>query len=218
MSCYLPVLEKIKRKSIMKVIDDRKRSSSVPNVLDEDARPYHEPRRPLSPQEPDSKGFTITQEFGNFPGELSLNIRHNHPTLGLSDVAYQRIHQGHRMDPHQYEKLQSQLQSNASRSRQGVLSLGLPDNFNLFKKSRPNTPGETTLERPYFYEEFIETKLNGFSCAASSSGHSSGSHSPNHQYSTPIDGSPPPLAPKGLPIGPPPPIHRFRKGKGNHID
>ncbi|CAB4054271.1 unnamed protein product [Lepeophtheirus salmonis] len=191
-----PILTTLTAKMLSKkrpvALNERQRSSSVPNVLEEDSNPYYPPFDivPQSPQFPipkrDSTGFTITKKLGNFPHELSLNIRHNHPTLGLSDLQLQS------------NPIPSFISPKMNR-RQGVLSLGLPDHMNLFKKSRPNTPASTISRSRDAYDEFL----------LSSSGLSSGSHSPNNQYSTPIDSSPPPLAPKGLSIGPPPPVIRF---------
>ena len=43
----------------------------------------------------DGAGLTLSQGLGDFPRQVFLNIRHNHPTLGLGDVAFQRLHQGH---------------------------------------------------------------------------------------------------------------------------
>jgi hypothetical protein len=81
------------------------RSSSVP--------PDHErqkvqmlPKRDSNLPMRDSKGFTIAK---NGPGNVVLQIRHDIPTLGLGDAAYQRAHQTHRMNGEQYEQLQRQL-------------------------------------------------------------------------------------------------------------
>ena len=43
----------------------------------------------------DQAGVTLSQGMGDFPRQVFLNIRHDHPTLGLDDVAYQRLHQEH---------------------------------------------------------------------------------------------------------------------------
>ena len=43
----------------------------------------------------DQAGFTITQNIGEFPNRVPLNIRYDHPRLALSDVAFQRQHQLH---------------------------------------------------------------------------------------------------------------------------
>ena len=79
----------------------------------------------------DSRGFTIFRSNG-------LSVRHDHPTLGLGDAAYQRQHQAHRMNLEQYQELQRQLSSERAPSR-GVMSLGLPDNLRpgtLFRRIR----------------------------------------------------------------------------------
>ena len=118
----------------------------------------------------DDRGITISQGVGGFPNEVTLRFRHDHPTLGLSDVAYQREHQSHRMTPAQYQALQQRLacsvnggvansssanssfSSSASSERPrveisenvaGVLSLGLPQNLTLFKKKKSRSHEET---------------------------------------------------------------------------
>ena len=75
----------------------------------------------------DSRGFTIFRSNG-------LSVRHDHPTLGLGDAAYQRQHQAHRMNVEQYQELQRQLHLTAAEEDKqppprGVMSLGLPDNL-----------------------------------------------------------------------------------------
>merc|ERR1712018_889848 len=56
--------------------------------------PKHDSKRTQSRRR-DQNGLTIVQQIGTFPNNVPLNIRHNHPTLGLSDVAYQRQHSDH---------------------------------------------------------------------------------------------------------------------------
>ena len=56
--------------------------------------PKHEGKR-SQVRKRDPNGVTIVQQVGSFPNNVPLNIRHNHPTLGLSDVAYQRQHSDH---------------------------------------------------------------------------------------------------------------------------
>lgn len=64
-------------------------------------------------------GLTFTQNVGVFPRQVSLEIRHAHPTLGLNEVAHQR--QNHTVYPN--GPIQCQIE------QKGVLSLGLPPNF-----------------------------------------------------------------------------------------
>ena len=213
-NCYLPVIEKFKRKNLLTWNSDKLnheintlnnnhyanvRCASVPPKMDQIQESAPVPKR-------DSQGFTITHELGSFPNKFPLNIRHNNPTLGLNDVAYQRIHQTHSMHPHQYEKLQRQIQrySNPKRpsarppsvdsgpppytspspSTKGVLSLGLPDKLNpqtLFRKSRPNTPEPfvkpTTIIR--------KTKMpTSFNPVGLSSGYKSDSELINSTFNT----------------------------------
>ena len=63
----------------------------------------------------DGRGLTLSQEMGDFPHDVLVNIRHDHPTLGLSDVAYQRLHQEH-----------TRRRRQETAEPTGVVSLGLP--------------------------------------------------------------------------------------------
>ena len=67
----------------------------------------------------DGRGLTLSQEMGDFPHDVLVNIRHDHPTLGLSDVAYQRLHQEH-------TRRRMVGQSRQETASPGVVSLGLP--------------------------------------------------------------------------------------------
>merc|ERR1712020_260955 len=85
----------------------------------------------------DPNGVTIVQQVGSFPNNVPLNIRHNHPTLGLSDVAYQRQHSDHGkyrdltpshankpINPHEVHQAPQKLLGSRSASPQkGVLTL-----------------------------------------------------------------------------------------------
>ena len=122
----------------------------------------------------DDRGVTLSQGVGSFPNNVTLQFRHDHPTLGLSDVAYQREHQSHRMTPAQYEALQRKLtttttatsssanssfssssssQSNHVHSHGGVLSLGLPSNLTLFKKRPRKHHHHHHQQRPHPHDD-----------------------------------------------------------------
>ena len=99
----------------------------------------------------DPNGVTIVQQIGSFPNNVPLNIRHNHPTLGLSDVAYQRQHADHgkyrvtspipsnmQLKDNNEKYAQIEAHSNFPTSAQkGVLTLGLPSHWKKipFKKA-----------------------------------------------------------------------------------
>ena len=142
MSCYLPMIEKLKSaatgKNRSNEIDKNKKSiknvSTKPfedsyNTIsryshdgyDSEPPPYDsihsdEPyteleigarnRGPLPRR--DQAGFTITQNIGEFPNRVPLNIRYDHPRLALSDVAFQRQHQLHH---HNVQRQSSQSSS-----------------------------------------------------------------------------------------------------------
>ena len=53
----------------------------------------------------DNAGFTITQDIGEFPNRVPLNIRYDHPRLALADVAFQRQHQLHHHNVQQRQQL-----------------------------------------------------------------------------------------------------------------
>ena len=111
--------------------------------------PKHDNKRSQSRQR-DQNGLTIVQQIGTFPNNVPLNIRHNHPTLGLSDVAYQRQHSDHgrfrntspivsknriQFDAHTNQQEHNQGVSQ-SFAQKGVLTLGLPSHWKKlpFKK------------------------------------------------------------------------------------
>ena len=128
MSCYIPMLEKIKK--FKKQPEIQHEWPELPPPADESSQlwlqQYHFHTDPvnLEVNEPpsvakqirrrDQRGLTITQQMGQFPHKVPLNIRHNHPTLGLSDVAFHH----------------SEINS-----PRGVLTLGLPSHWTRpFKK------------------------------------------------------------------------------------
>ena len=96
MSCYLPMIQRWRKQ-------DKQKSNQVPIPVVE-VRQQEEPEvlRDCGEHEcshiqamRDGRGLTLSQGLGDFPHEVLLNIRHDHPTLGLGDVAYQRLHQNH---------------------------------------------------------------------------------------------------------------------------
>ena len=128
MSCYIPMLEKIKK--FKKQPEIQHEWPDHPPPADESSQlwlqQYHFNPDPANLEVSDTlsvakqirrrdqKGLTITQQRGQFPHKVPLNIRHNHPTLGLNDVAFH----------------QSELNSS-----KGVLTLGLPSQWTKpFKK------------------------------------------------------------------------------------
>lgn len=154
-SCVLPVFQKLHKRRTKNEIKLGE-SDLLPRTLKtnhdvirppSNGGPEQGTEEPLIKPKRDSHGFTIDQKVGTFPNEVSLSIRHNHPTLGLSDAAYQRAHQSHHMNPDQYQRLQVQLQPPRPQSR-GVLSLGLPSHLKsgtLFK--RTSTPRITDQDQ-----------------------------------------------------------------------
>ena len=111
--------------------------------------PKHDNKRSQSRRR-DENGVTIVQQIGTFPNNVPLNIRHNHPTLGLSDVAYQRQHSDHgryrnsspivsRNSSQPLFQNNEHTQSHGSAPTsvtKGVLTLGLPSHWKKlpFKK------------------------------------------------------------------------------------
>lgn len=66
-------------------------------------------------------GLTFTQNVGVFPRQVSLEIRHAHPTLGLNEVAHQRQHHENQSGFQCYQNVAAEPPL-----VKGVLSLGLP--------------------------------------------------------------------------------------------
>ena len=61
-------------------------------------------------------GLTFTQNVGVFPRQVSLEIRHTHPALGLNEVAHQRTRHSQLQDNHfiqqcHYQNLQPSQQT-----------------------------------------------------------------------------------------------------------
>ena len=115
--------------------------------------PKHEGKR-SQVRRRDQSGLTIVQQIGSFPNNVPLNIRHNNPTLGLSDVAYQRQHSDHgryriaspsklneppRVAAKGYpEGPEKQINNEPTLTQKSVLTLGLPSHWKKlpFRKSR----------------------------------------------------------------------------------
>ena len=163
-ACVIPVLERFRRGNKSARARSRKAANtreSKETVMAPDTVRVMMPRSSSVPPEPrsrrgialepgeeeerdvgvpyltqrDSRGFTIFRS--------GLSVRHDHPTLGLGDAAYQRQHQAHRMNVEQYQELQRQLASSerapSTPPQRGVMSLGLPDNLRpgtLFRRIR----------------------------------------------------------------------------------
>ena len=128
MSCYLPLVHRWKKPEQLSV------SSNEPSGRGRVPRGqggHGEQREQLDRTDcshvlalRDGKGVTLSQGYGDFPQQVFLNIRHDHPTLGLGDVAYQRLHQ-----EHTHRTLHSARQQHGDRGQHqqaGVVSLGLP--------------------------------------------------------------------------------------------
>ena len=116
MSCYLPLVQRWRkpRKETREVSSVHPQPSPKHKQLTDNAH-VHALR--------DRKGVTLSQGVGDFPHEVFLNIRHDHPTLGLDDVAYQRVHQEHTH------------RTRGERTDPGVVSLGLPFGISSLKLS-----------------------------------------------------------------------------------
>ncbi len=157
MSCYLPVIEKLKaavvlkgenggpsafkppKKSNKELIEaaaeaelhrEQLRQQQVHHQaqIEADAGFYENDQLKKRRPQREVNGLTITQEVGVFPNNVELNIRHAHPSLGLKEVAHVR---------------QQGQQCYLQQQPKGVLSLGLPDNLRP-KTLRSKTPTPTS--------------------------------------------------------------------------
>ena len=115
MSCYLPLVQRWRKPERIKI---GKNVETVEPSAHYPKNGYMTEQSDCSRVQAmrDRKGVTLSQGLGDFPHQVFLNIRHDHPTLGLSDVAYQRLHQEHthRTRPRHHK------------TDTGVVSLGLP--------------------------------------------------------------------------------------------
>ena len=157
MSCYIPVLEKLKNLRKEATSATRPGNTNQGMTMQNRADPIILKQSHFSPdnQEPkmakesgvhsgarqvrrrDPGGVTITQQLGQFPHKVPLNIRHNHPTLGLGDVAFQREH----LDCQTLRAL-----DDSSRNTGGVLTLGLPSHWRRKPFRKEGSPYE--LQHP----------------------------------------------------------------------
>ena len=123
MSCYLPLLQRWTKPKKRRTREPEVPEPSIPSVASNFAsEPSASDKNHVHAQR-DRTGVTLSQGMGDFPHQVFLNIRHNHPTLGLDDVAYQRLHLNHTH------------QSRGDREDGGVLSLGLPLGISSLKLS-----------------------------------------------------------------------------------
>ena len=146
MSCYLPLVHRWKKPEQLSV------SSNEPSGRGRVPRGqggHGEQREQLDRTDcshvlalRDGKGVTLSQGYGDFPQQVFLNIRHDHPTLGLGDVAYQRLHQEHTLRSDTATARRHQA------SQAGVVSLGLPLGISSLKlttrhrrKQKTGNPG-----------------------------------------------------------------------------
>ena len=161
MNCYVPMLEKLKAAVINKEATNTNGAKAIqhnassivtandiqriyPNeILTEDS---NLPKR-------DPKGLTFTQNVGIFPRQVSLEIRHAHPSLGLTEVAHERKHSENR-----------NVQCLNYKPPKGVLSLGLPPQMvprgfsNTMAKKPP--PQSATSEAICHYYETLNPKYS----------------------------------------------------------
>ena len=92
MSCYLPLVQRWRRPPTQASVPAKEhpkkaaagRQPEESTGLEPDMHTEVEARR-------DGRGVTLSQKVG----DVTLHIRHDNPQLGLGDVAYQRLHQGH---------------------------------------------------------------------------------------------------------------------------
>ena len=116
MSCYLPLVHRWRRQEPLSRSCQETAASDTSS-----AREQTDCSHVLALR--DGKGVTLSQGYGDFPHQVFVAIRHDHPTLGLSDVAYQRLHQEH---THRTRRPQPPQPSAQQQEPAGVVSLGLP--------------------------------------------------------------------------------------------
>ena len=156
MNCYVPMLEKLKAvvakdatttSSGLKQIQDHSRGSVV--TTNDIQRLYPNEIISRDPNLPKRQpnGLTITQNVGVFPRQVSLEIRHTHPSLGLTEVAHERKHSENQMV----------LCQSSVKTPKGVLSLGLPPQmvpkgFAATMTKRPPPPSASSEAICHYYE------------------------------------------------------------------
>ena len=200
MSCYVPMIEKLKsaishkdKNSIEEQIANSKSSSNaciqrpgvggVPAKEIQQIFPYENnknkndiynitaSRADIAPKR-EIHGLTFTQNVGVFPRQVSLEIRHTHPSLGLNEVAHQRQRHSQVEDnlfprqcqmPSNVQQQQSHYQ-NLQQQPKGVLSLGLPPSMiprGFATAKRPQQLHQTqtaTSEAIHHYYETLSPK------------------------------------------------------------
>ena len=148
MSCYLPVLEKIKAAiksepehlKIKSVRPPQEIRQIYPNEIERFPEENHPQRQ--------QNGLVLRQNYGVFPRQINLEIRHTNATLGLGEVA--QIRQQHNVN--------AVYQNSEIR---GVLSLGLPEKFmpkNFSGTSQRKPPISATSEAICHYYETLNPK------------------------------------------------------------
>ena len=156
MNCYVPMLEKLKAVVIAK--DPTNSNNSVKSIQDKttvvttnDIQKLY-PNEILHQEDPNlpkrgPNGLTFTQNIGVFPRQVSLEIRHTHPSLGLREVADVRKHSDQNQMSVQYQ--------NVNKNPKGVLSLGLPPQMvpkgftTMAKRPSQSAPSEAIC---HYYE------------------------------------------------------------------
>ena len=139
MSCYLPVLEKIK--AAIKSEPEPLKIKSVPTQEIRQIYPHDIEEKFPEENHPQRQrnGLVLRQNYGVFPRQINLEIRHAHATLGLGEVAQLR----HSDAPSLTET-------------KGVLSLGLPDKFmpkfSTATSHRKPPPSATSEAICHYYE------------------------------------------------------------------
>ena len=119
MSCYLPLVHrwrKVSRASLVTAeVPEEQAGEPARDQTREEGRCVRsrgvEARR-------DPRGVTLSQRVG----DVTLHIRHDNPQLGLGDVQYQRLHQGH---THRREGREGREGREASDGRESSLTLPL---------------------------------------------------------------------------------------------
>ena len=141
MSCYLPVLEKIKAaiksEPELRIKASNAATQEIRQIYPHEIERFPEENHPTRQQ----NGLVLRQNYGVFPRQINLEIRHSNATLGLGEVA------------------QIRQQNNYQNSEmKGVLSLGLPDKFIPRNFSgggtshRPKPPSATSEAICHYYE------------------------------------------------------------------
>jgi hypothetical protein len=148
-SCYLPMLEKLRLNTTTTTNNHQPGGKWVEMTevtkIESKLGVTRQLRSGRNRVTRDSRGFTLAQGVGEFPNDVVLSIRHDHPTLSFSDLKYHRDHQTHSMgadEPFQRLNVVRDEREPPSGNR-GVLTLGLPRMFTkkkAMKKSKLPSP------------------------------------------------------------------------------